>query len=111
MPPFDPVRVWQWIKSLNFHEGKAKEGSEAIKTLQESNTLRQGIIKHVFGELLDRDEILDARINKFDSHTHAGLIFCTEVHISEHSDQSFRYYPATYFGLIRSLIPRLSGHF
>ncbi|WP_245609294.1 hypothetical protein, partial [Vibrio pacinii] len=30
------------------------------------------------------------------------------VHISEHSDQSFRDYPITHFGLNRSLIPRLS---
>ncbi|MFA0691144.1 type IV toxin-antitoxin system AbiEi family antitoxin domain-containing protein [Vibrio splendidus] len=34
-----------------------------------------------------------------------------ELHISEHSDQSFRDYPITHFGLNRSLIPRLSGHF
>ncbi|WP_277986506.1 hypothetical protein [Vibrio vulnificus] len=34
-----------------------------------------------------------------------------EVRISEHSDQSFRDYPITHFGLNRSLIPRLSDHF
>ncbi|WJG27809.1 hypothetical protein QSU96_19795 [Vibrio furnissii] len=34
-----------------------------------------------------------------------------QVHISEHSDQSFRDYPITHFGLNRSLIPRLSDHF
>ncbi|GHZ68836.1 acetyltransferase, putative [Vibrio cholerae] len=33
------------------------------------------------------------------------------LHISEHSDQSFRDYPITHFGLNRSLIPRLSDHF
>ncbi|MBS9946861.1 hypothetical protein J4H64_10525 [Vibrio alginolyticus] len=33
------------------------------------------------------------------------------MHISEHSDQSFRDYPITHFGLNRSLIPRLSDHF
>ncbi len=33
------------------------------------------------------------------------------LHISEHSDQSFRDYPITHFGIIRSLIPRLSDHF
>nr|WP_080729721.1 ISAs1 family transposase [Vibrio vulnificus] len=36
---------------------------------------------------------------------------CSKVHISEHSDQSFRDYPITHFGLNRSLIPRLSDHF
>ncbi|ASJ39526.1 hypothetical protein [Vibrio vulnificus] len=34
-----------------------------------------------------------------------------QLHISEHSDQSFRDYPITHFGLNRSLIPRLSDHF
>lgn len=34
-----------------------------------------------------------------------------KVHISEHSDQSFRDYPITHFGLNRSLISRLSDHF
>ncbi len=33
------------------------------------------------------------------------------VRISEHSEQPFRYDPNTYFGLIRTYIPRLSEHF
>ena len=33
------------------------------------------------------------------------------LHISGHSDQSFRDYPITHFGFNRSLIPRLSDHF
>ncbi len=37
--------------------------------------------------------------------------FLDSVHISEDSDQLFRDYPITYFGLNRSLIPRLSDHF
>ncbi|WP_164834066.1 hypothetical protein [Salinivibrio socompensis] len=41
----------------------------------------------------------------------AALQALREVHISEHSDQSFRDYPITHFGLNRSLIPRLSDHF
>lgn len=39
------------------------------------------------------------------------VAYCVNVHISEHSDQSFRDYPITHFGLNRSLIPRLSDHF
>lgn len=34
-----------------------------------------------------------------------------KVRISEHSEQPFRYDPNTYFGLIRTHIPRLSEHF
>ncbi|BAC93132.1 hypothetical protein [Vibrio vulnificus YJ016] len=33
------------------------------------------------------------------------------LRISEHSEQPFRYDPNTYFGLIRTHIPRLSEHF
>ncbi|MCO7025436.1 cold shock domain-containing protein [Vibrio paracholerae] len=33
------------------------------------------------------------------------------LRISEHSEQPFRYDPNTYFGLIRTYIPRLSEHF
>tara|TARA_R110001583_G_scaffold164756_2_gene317252 strand:- start:14368 stop:18381 length:4014 start_codon:yes stop_codon:yes gene_type:complete len=78
IPPFDPVRVWQWIKNLNFYEGISKEESVAVRTLQDHTILRQGIIKHIFGELTDRDQIFDTKINKFDYHTHAGLVFCVE---------------------------------
>ncbi|GHY29193.1 Type IV fimbrial biogenesis protein FimT [Vibrio cholerae] len=51
----------------------------------------------------DKDEI------KFD-HV-MGNPQISGLHISEHSDQSFRDYPITHFGLNRSLIPRLSDHF
>jgi hypothetical protein len=34
-----------------------------------------------------------------------------DLRISEHSEQPFRYDPNTYFGLIRTYIPRLSEHF
>jgi hypothetical protein len=34
-----------------------------------------------------------------------------QLRISEHSEQPFRYDPNTYFGLIRTYIPRLSEHF
>ncbi|WP_196389788.1 hypothetical protein [Vibrio cidicii] len=43
--------------------------------------------------------------------TQHQIYVATNVHISEHSDQSFRDYPITHFGLNRSLIPRLSDHF
>ncbi len=75
-PPFDPLRVWQWVKNLNFHEQKGIEQSKAVQVLQEDDELRQGIITHVFGRLSDHGEIL-TQINKFDwhSHSHTGLHF------------------------------------
>lgn len=74
-PPFDPKRVWQWIGNLNFHEHKAADQSKAVQALKENDSLRQGIIAHVFGGLTDRDQIFETKINKFDWHSHSGLNF------------------------------------
>ena len=76
-PPFDPLKVWQWVGNLNFHEQKDTDQSKAVQVLQEEDDLRQGIIAHVFGKLTDRDEIFEARVNKFDGHSysHTGLHF------------------------------------
>ncbi|MEP1059710.1 MULTISPECIES: hypothetical protein [Cyanophyceae] len=76
-PPFNPLRVWQWVGNLNFHEQKDTDQSKAVQVLQKDDELRQGILAHVFGKLTDRDEILETRINKFDrlSYSHTGLNF------------------------------------
>ncbi|VVM70711.1 NACHT domain-containing protein [Pseudomonas fluorescens] len=72
-PPLDPKRVWQWVKNLNFHEQKSATNSTAVKALREHKDLRQGIITLAFGQLTDRDQISETRINKFDWHAHSGL--------------------------------------
>lgn len=77
-PPFAPIRVWQWVGNLNFHENKSAKESKAIKLLQEDDILRQGIIAHVFGKLTDRDQIFETKIHKFDWHSHSGLHFYTD---------------------------------
>ena len=77
-PPFDPIRVWQWIGNLNFHENKSAKESKAVKLLQEDDNLRQSIIAHVFGKLTDRDQIFETKIHKFDWHSHSGLHFYTD---------------------------------
>lgn len=76
-PPFDPKQVWQWVGNLNFHESITEKQSKAVKVLQEDDSLRQGIIAYVLGELTNRDEIFEAKMHKFgwDSHSHAGLNF------------------------------------
>lgn len=76
-PPFDALRVWQWVGNLNFRYQKGTDQSKAVQVLQKDDELRQGIIAHVFGKLTDRDEIFDIRVNKFNghSHSHTGLHF------------------------------------
>ena len=76
-PPFDPLRVWQWVGNLNFRYQKGADQSKAVQVLQNDNELRQGMIAHVFGKLTDRDEIFEIRVNKFNVHSysHTGLNF------------------------------------
>ncbi|MBD9427633.1 hypothetical protein IB232_20035 [Pseudomonas sp. PDM15] len=74
-PPFDPIRVWRWIKNLNFHEQKSGSQSKSVEVLQRNDALRQGIIALVFGGLTDREQIIEAKIHRFDWHTHSGLQF------------------------------------
>ncbi len=65
-----------------------------------------------FGQLVKvlPDDNDGSRHQKFILKLNSGQTLLV-VHISEHSDQSFRDYPITHFGLNRSLIPRLSDHF
>jgi hypothetical protein len=75
-PPFDPLRVWQWVENLNFHEQKGADQSKAVQVLQENDELRQGIIAHVFGKLTDRDKIVEIQVNKFNGrYSYPGLNF------------------------------------
>jgi hypothetical protein len=73
-PPHDPIRVWQWVRNLNFHEGKGADQSVAVHALKD-NDLRQGIIAHAFGTLRNRDQIFETKFHNFDSYSHSGLRF------------------------------------
>lgn len=77
-PPFDPRRVWRWIGNLNFHENKSADQSKTVQVLQKDDALRQGIIGHVLGELTNRDQIFQTKIDKFGWHSHSGLSFRTD---------------------------------
>lgn len=72
-PPFDPLKVWQWVRNLNFYRKVTKRESKAVQVLQEDHTLRRGIIATAFGRLTDQDQIFEIRTRWFDSHAHSGL--------------------------------------
>jgi len=74
-PPFNPVQIWQWVGNLIFHKGKSPKESKSVQVLQEDDNLRQGIIAHVFGKLIARDQILETKIDKFYMQSHSGLSF------------------------------------
>ncbi|MEW8693224.1 MAG: hypothetical protein AB2535_19490, partial [Candidatus Thiodiazotropha endolucinida] len=73
--PFDPMRVWQWVRNLNFHERITADQSKAVQVLQEDDDLRQGIIAHVFGGVTDREQIIETKIHMLDLNPHSGLCF------------------------------------
>ncbi|KIH83758.1 hypothetical protein [Pseudomonas batumici] len=71
--PYNPCLVWKWIENLDFHQKKSASQSRAVQVLQEDTELRQGLIAHVFGGLVDRDVIFETKVRKFDFHSHSGL--------------------------------------
>ncbi|MBB3440937.1 hypothetical protein [Rhizobium sp. BK379] len=73
-PPHDPKRVWQWVRNLNFHEGRGADQSAAVRALQEDD-LRQGIIAYAFETLKDQNDIVRTRMHNFDMYCHSGLRF------------------------------------
>jgi hypothetical protein len=74
-PPFNPLRIWRWVGNLNFHEQKGTDQSKAVQMLHNDRALRQGIISHVFRNLVALDEIRKTWLEKFDFHSHSGLNF------------------------------------
>ncbi|WP_293268265.1 hypothetical protein [Neptunomonas sp.] len=73
-PPFEPLRVWQWIEHLNFPNQINSKVTNSVKSLREGNDLRHGIIAHVFRDLTDREQIFQIKIDKFSGYcSHAGL--------------------------------------
>ncbi|NAX45740.1 hypothetical protein CAG70_01825 [Photobacterium halotolerans] len=73
LPPYEPLRVWGWVKSLNFHRCMGPKDSISVQVLYENSKLRQGILTYVFAGLNDRDQIFDTKINKFGLQSHSGL--------------------------------------
>ncbi|MFT6510855.1 MAG: hypothetical protein ACJAVO_000623 [Parvibaculaceae bacterium] len=77
-PPYNSAQVWQWMKSLNFHENKSADQSKSVEVLQSDRELRQRIIRHVFEGLIDRDEIFEAKTHYSYWTPHSGLRFDKE---------------------------------
>jgi hypothetical protein len=73
-PPFDPLRIWQWVEHLNFPGQGNSQDIKSVQVIQADDALRRGIISHVFGKLTKREEIFQASVHKFGGHySHAGL--------------------------------------
>ncbi|MBN2990736.1 hypothetical protein JWR97_03935 [Pseudomonas cedrina subsp. fulgida] len=73
LPPYNPAQVWRWVSNLNYYYQKSIKQSAAVKVMREDLELRQGLLALVFTPLVDRDEIANTKIHKFDYHSHSGL--------------------------------------
>lgn len=71
-PPYDPSKIWQWVKNLNFHNQRSNDRSSAVQELQQNNTLRQGIIRIAFEHETDWSKTVDLDAYVFG---HSGLRF------------------------------------
>lgn len=73
--PYEPQRIWKWMKNLKFDGHRSADQSESVKVLQENDELRQGIIACAFENINDREKIRDIKMYKFGYLSHSGLFF------------------------------------
>jgi hypothetical protein len=72
-PPFEPLRIWQWLEHLNFPNNHAQD-FKSVQVLKSDNALREGIISHVFGKLTNGQQINQVLWEKFSGdYSHGGL--------------------------------------
>lgn len=76
-PPYEPSKIWQWLKKLNFHNEPTTSRSRSVQELQQNDELRQGIIQIAFKDKTDLDEIIELQIEFFNgsNYHHSGLCF------------------------------------
>lgn len=72
-PPYDPIRVWQWVGNLYFRSDQGSGGFVSVKVINEHKVLREGILRHVLGQLKDTDKICQFRARFNNLHTHGSL--------------------------------------
>ena len=72
-PPFEPLRIWQWLEHLNFPNNHAQD-FKSVQVLKSDNALRHGIISHVFGKITNGQQINQVLREKFSGYySHGGL--------------------------------------
>lgn len=70
---YDPQRIWNWLKKLNFHSDKREEDSVAVKVLQNKDDLRHSLIKLAFEGVNSIDDVHQVSWKTLSSATHSGL--------------------------------------
>ena len=73
--PFDPEKIWRWVRNLQFHDSINLRDSASVQALQNDNHLRRSIHRDVLSNVTDRDQIFELRHYSFERYSHAGLSF------------------------------------
>ncbi|MGK3125924.1 hypothetical protein ACCY16_17525 [Candidatus Pantoea formicae] len=76
-PPYEPGRIWEWVRNLNFHGGITADRSEAVRVLQSDHTLRRAIYRHALAGATEENALRNL-VNdffRFSYYSHSGLCF------------------------------------
>lgn len=76
--PHDPIRLWGWLRNLNFHSHVSPDHSKSVKALRSNDQLRQSIIKEALGGETDPDKISEIRVEQLEWQSHSGLQFLSQ---------------------------------
>ncbi|MDD7912161.1 hypothetical protein PUV47_19700 [Pseudovibrio exalbescens] len=68
-------QVWRWLQNVRYPYGRSGNGSLGVSALQSDDELRRAIHRLAFGELDERDAILDLKFSIFSGRGHSGLSF------------------------------------
>ncbi|URK18308.1 hypothetical protein M9H61_02010 [Thalassospira sp. GO-4] len=71
--PYDPERLWAWLKKLRFPNRLTPEDSISVKVLSSNHSLRQDIHKLAFGEAHTAEQYRDVRFGLLIDHHHSGI--------------------------------------
>ena len=71
--PYDPDRIWGWMRNLHFHRQMDANRSPAVAALQADDTLRRALHERAFEGLTRREDIFKVRLDVVDQYGHSGL--------------------------------------
>lgn len=72
--PHDPVKLWSWIRGLQFQSSVSADRSAAVKFLREDHGLRHKLQQMMMNGVSGDEAAVQAVGRLYSSRTHAGLI-------------------------------------
>lgn len=72
---YDPVKIGNWMKQLNFHRRRNEKDCLSVKTLQQNDNLRQSIIRLAFENVAEIETANKLKGQFLGPCAHSGLFF------------------------------------